>query len=52
MESYPSGQLACWNPAQARAVSILDAIAEDRIELLSGRYRVVLNGAMLWAPGP
>ena len=52
--SFPHGGVgaaaASLNPLQAGLV--LDVTAADRFNLLPGRYRVNINGATVWVPGP
>jgi hypothetical protein len=38
--------------SQLQAGIVLDVTAADRINLLSGRYRIELSGVTVWVPGP
>lgn len=38
--------------SEMQAMIFLDVTAENRIDLLSGSYRVELNGLTVWVPGP
>ncbi len=38
--------------AHVRAGILMDVTAANQVDLLSGRYRVNLNGVTIWVPGP
>jgi hypothetical protein len=54
MLTFPYGTVGPDQPgsAQVRTGILMDITTGDQVDLLSGRYQVMLNGVTIWVPGP